>query len=54
MTAKFYDDRLPASFWAKVQPEPNTGCWLWTGVLNRGYGRLQMSRGKMAYTQQKL
>jgi len=20
-------------------PEPNTGCWLWTGKLDNGYGR---------------
>lgn len=26
-------------FWEKVQPEPNTGCWLWLGSLNwGGYG----------------
>lgn len=26
-------------FWAKVSPEPNTGCWLWTGARNNhGYG----------------
>lgn len=24
-------------------PEPNTGCWLWTGYMNRqGYGRLRV------------
>lgn len=30
-----------ALFMAKVEPEPNTGCWLWSGVRNgeRGYGR---------------
>lgn len=22
-------------------PEPNTGCWLWTGGLNDGYGRFR-------------
>lgn len=28
-------DRL----WKKISPEPNTGCWLWTGYVNaRGYG----------------
>jgi hypothetical protein len=27
-------------FLAKVELEPNTGCWLWTGLLDRkGYGR---------------
>lgn len=26
-------------FWKYVAPEPNTGCWLWTGsLLNYGYG----------------
>lgn len=26
-------------FWLQVSPEPNTGCWLWTGALtNDGYG----------------
>jgi hypothetical protein len=32
--------RLPRRFWTKITPEPNTGCWLWMGSLNRGgYGR---------------
>lgn len=27
-------------FWSCVEPEPNTGCWLWAGTANRrGYGR---------------
>jgi hypothetical protein len=43
---EYRDSRLPARFWDKVSPEPNTGCWLWTasttgarkaGAL--GYGR---------------
>ena len=26
-------------FWTKVSPEPNTGCWLWTGrCRDDGYG----------------
>jgi hypothetical protein len=26
-------------FWKHISPEPNTGCWLWTGTANmRGYG----------------
>ena len=29
-------------------PEPNTGCWLWTGsVLPKGYGRLRRPRKTM-------
>lgn len=28
-----------AAFWDKVMPEPNTGCWIWIGALNKGgYG----------------
>lgn len=28
---------------AKVSPEPNTGCWLWTGAVNKGgYGTLSV------------
>jgi hypothetical protein len=34
----FGDNRLPKRFWDKVQPEPNTGCWLWTGA-DDGNGR---------------
>jgi len=35
----FLDARLPARFWSKTIPEPNSGCWLWTGSTNeKGYG----------------
>lgn len=35
----FDDSRAPARFWAKVSPEPNSGCWLWAGAHNeKGYG----------------
>jgi len=28
-------------------PEPNTGCWLWTGeITKRGYGRLMVQDGR--------
>jgi hypothetical protein len=27
-------------FWAKVLPEPNSGCWLWLGQLRDGYASL--------------
>lgn len=34
---------------AKVEPEPNTGCWLWTGATTGGerpgsYGQLRLDR----------
>jgi hypothetical protein len=30
---------------AKVSPEPNTGCWLWTGGLSCGYGVICLDDG---------
>ena|SRR5689334_6286995 len=28
-------------FWDNISPEPNTGCWLWTGcITTQGYGRV--------------
>lgn len=27
---------------SKVYPEPNTGCWLWSGPTNTKYGRLSV------------
>ncbi|TMD08296.1 MAG: HNH endonuclease [Chloroflexi bacterium] len=32
---------------ARTEPEPNTGCWLWTGpVRGQGYGGLYIPNGK--------
>lgn len=32
-------------FWANIGPEPNTGCWLWTGRCDRdGYGKINCGR----------
>jgi hypothetical protein len=32
-------------FWRHVEPEPNTGCWLWAGGLSGGgYGVLAIGR----------
>lgn len=42
MSATFGDPRLPERFWEKVQPEPNTGCWLWSAHCDpAGYGRIR-------------
>lgn len=41
MRALLDDPRLSTRFWNWVTPEPNTGCWLWTGPLVGGYGRLR-------------
>lgn len=40
----FLDSRLPRKFWKKVSPCPMSGCWLWTGFLNRGYGHVRYQR----------
>ncbi len=33
-------DTLPERFTRRIWPEPNSGCWLWGGGVNRrGYGR---------------
>lgn len=45
--ALFYDDRIPASRWRRVEPCPATGCWLWTGkTATNGYGVIVASPGK--------
>ena len=41
-------------FMAKVSPEPNSGCWLWDGSLNRnGYGQFRQGGGKELTTAQR-
>lgn len=32
---------LPAKLQNHIQPEPNTGCWLWLGARSRGYGKVR-------------
>lgn len=32
-------------FERQISPEPNTGCWLWTGAVNNdGYGHIKMQK----------
>lgn len=34
-------------FWKHVMPEPNSGCWLWTGALQEGgYSKFREGPGK--------
>ena len=41
----FGDTRLPQRYWDKVSPEPNSGCWLWTGsVAPGGYGQFWLGK----------
>lgn len=36
---------LPEHFWNKVEFEPTSGCWLWSGYTNHdGYGRVSINR----------
>lgn len=30
----FGDPRIPDRIWDKLHPEPNTGCWLWSGAAS--------------------
>ena len=32
---------LEQRFWDRVSPEPNSGCWLWTGAGSRNYGQMR-------------
>ena len=37
---EYGDSVLPERFWAKVHPEPMSGCWLWGASCNpNGYGK---------------
>ena len=36
-------DELVDRFRDKVEPEPNSGCWLWSGSAVRGYGYFDAS-----------
>jgi HNH endonuclease len=40
-----------ARFWSMVTPEPNTGCWLWSGtVTEHGYGVLRGGQAGRAHS----
>ena len=47
------DAALPAgmmeAFWARVLPEPNTGCWLWDGGVTLGGYGIFYWKGKRRY-----
>jgi hypothetical protein len=37
--AQYGDTRLKERIWKRILPEPNSGCWIWTGSSdNGGYG----------------
>lgn len=31
---------LRASLERQIEPDPNSGCWLWAGAMDHGYGRI--------------
>lgn len=42
-------------FYEKIIPEPNTGCWLWTGATNPwGYGNVKLKRSKKTINSHRL
>lgn len=41
-------DEFESRVFSRCETEPNTGCWLWTGHLNDGYGRFRIW-GRMRY-----
>jgi hypothetical protein len=42
------DERHLLAFLSRICPEPNTGCWLWTGYLHpSGYGLYPTARGAL-------
>lgn len=46
----YNDNRLPPHFWDRVIPEPNSGCWIWTGRTDRkGYGRTEARGFSLAH-----
>lgn len=46
MSALLSDYSNPEVFWSRVDRTP--ACWLWTGSLQEGYGRLKLVGGKVA------
>lgn len=34
-------DQLPERLASKIEPEPMSGCWLWTAGTNGGYGTIR-------------
>jgi HNH endonuclease len=38
-------ESLPANVAAKIQPQPDDGCWIWTGAQDsQGYGNVRVGR----------
>jgi hypothetical protein len=35
-----FSSTFETRFWRNVIPEPNSGCWLWSGNVEGGYGKI--------------
>lgn len=45
-----YQNQSPVErFSSRYTPEPNSGCWLWTGALKNKYGSFRMGNHSMAH-----
>lgn len=52
-----YDPTLPptsaaiAAFWSRIVTAPGDGCWIWTGAVSDGYGRISWRSGGVSRTE---
>ena len=52
-----YDPTLPptraaiTAFWSRVVKAPADGCWIWTGAISDGYGRISWRSGGVSRTE---
>lgn len=42
MSRSYSQEKFIEVFWNRISPEPNSGCWIWTGAtIPQGYGCLR-------------
>lgn len=52
-----YSSTLPptqaaiGAFWSRVVKAPGAGCWIWTGAVSDGYGRISWRSGGVSRTE---
>lgn len=52
-----YDPNLPPTdaaieaFWSRIVKAPGDGCWIWTGAVSDGYGRISWRSGGVSRTE---
>lgn len=42
-------DCIARRVFRRVEIDPETGCWIFTGALNRGYGRVALTPTRLMY-----